>query len=365
MNCHPVNVRSLALALAFGAALPLAAHAGGIPLRVVHDFDNATGWEPVGLAAAPDGSVYGTTTYGGPAFSGTLFRVRGSDYKVMHEFDFRNAGLPINAPTVAPDGTVYGFSADGGTYEHGVAWQWHGAGTFTHVASLQREQSTHGHFALGSDGRLYGIGTGYNGNEDIYAIDPSTREVTSLHLLELADTVGAPLAVDGSTLRGTYEEDRSGSGAVFTLQADGSDYVQPPLPAAMRGLYTSGQVRGADGAWYGYYDGKYGHARLYRQAADGTMTTVHDFGPQSLAGDPLVAQDGRIYVACRYCGADGNGRLFVVDPTTGAADTLHTFTGTEGKLPVGSLVQANDGTIYGLTALGGVNGLGTVFSFRP
>lgn len=365
MNRHPVHTVSLALALAFGAALPLAAQAGGIPLHVVHDFDNDTGWEPVGLAAAPDGSVYGTTSEGGPAFSGTLFRVRGSQYKVMRDFDYRDASHPINAPTVAPDGTVYGFAADGGIYETGVAWQWHGAGTYAHVASLTREQSTHGHFTLGADGRLYGIGTGYNGSEDIYAIDPSTHEVTSLHVLEHSDTVGAPLAIDGSTLRGTYEEDYSGSGAVFTLQVDGSGFAQPPLPKAMKGLYTSGQVRGADGAWYGYFNGKYNHAQLYRQDSDGTMSTVHDFGSQSLAGDPLVAQDGKIYVACAYCGADGNGRLFAVDPATGATDTLHTFTGTDGKLPVGSLVQAADGTIYGLTTLGGANGLGTVYSFRP
>jgi len=351
-------------AIALALALPFTAQAGGVPLRIVHDFDNATGWNPVGLAAAPDGSVYGTTTYGGPAFSGTLFRVRNHQYKVMHDFDYRNAGLPINAPTVAPDGTVYGYSADGGT-DYGVVWQWHGAGTFAHVTSLTREQSTHAHFTLGADGRLYGIGTGYNGNEDIYAIDPAARTVTSLHLLELTDTLGAPLALDGDTVRGTYEENRSGRGASFTLQTDGSGYVEPAQPRKMSGLYQSGQARGLDGGWYGHLWSVDGHVRLYRQAADGTMTTVHDFGSQQLVGDPLVAQDGRLYIACASCDAGGNGRIFVVDPATGVTDTVHTFDGVEGKLPVGSLVQSVDGTIYGMTTLAGANGLGMVYSFRP
>jgi uncharacterized repeat protein (TIGR03803 family) len=41
--------------------------------------------------------------------------------------------------------------------------------------------------------------------------------------------------------------------------------------------------------------------------------------------------------------------------------TLHSFSGTDGSVPTGSLIQASDGLFYGMTMGGGANGRGTVF----
>src|SRR5262252_2221323 len=42
---------------------------------------------------------------------------------------------------------------------------------------------------------------------------------------------------------------------------------------------------------------------------------------------------------------------------------LHSFSGLlgDGSIPMGGLVQASDGTLYGTTALGGAHFMGTVF----
>ena len=45
--------------------------------------------------------------------------------------------------------------------------------------------------------------------------------------------------------------------------------------------------------------------------------------------------------------------------------TLHTFTGTDGGFPLGALVQAPDGNLYGITGGGGTNNNGTVFKISP
>jgi len=45
--------------------------------------------------------------------------------------------------------------------------------------------------------------------------------------------------------------------------------------------------------------------------------------------------------------------------------TLVNFNGTEGPLPLGPLIQAADGNLYGTTLSGGANGYGTVFKVTP
>ena len=56
----------------------------------------------------------------------------------------------------------------------------------------------------------------------------------------------------------------------------------------------------------------------------------------------------------------GFGSVFCVTPG-GAFTNLVLFNNTNGYHPVGVLVQAADGNLYGTTSEGGANGLGTVF----
>jgi uncharacterized repeat protein (TIGR03803 family) len=48
-----------------------------------------------------------------------------------------------------------------------------------------------------------------------------------------------------------------------------------------------------------------------------------------------------------------------------AFTTLHSFSFTDGGFPLAGLVQATDGNLYGTTALGGTDGVGTVFEMTP
>jgi uncharacterized repeat protein (TIGR03803 family) len=45
--------------------------------------------------------------------------------------------------------------------------------------------------------------------------------------------------------------------------------------------------------------------------------------------------------------------------------TLHSFEGRDGQYPYAGLVQATDGSLYGITADGGGDGGGTVFKISP
>ncbi len=97
----------------------------------------------------------------------------------------------------------------------------------------------------------------------------------------------------------------------------------------------------------------YDHAELHAFAgADGAHPTA-----------PLVqASDGFFYGTTSDGGTADFGTVFAMDPS-GHVTTLHSFTGLldDGSTPIGGLIQAPDGYLYGTTSEGGQSGVGTVF----
>jgi uncharacterized repeat protein (TIGR03803 family) len=88
----------------------------------------------------------------------------------------------------------------------------------------------------------------------------------------------------------------------------------------------------------------------------------------------VQATDGNLYGATSVIPLDPDcvtsnclGTIFKIS-TGGEFTTLHSFTGPDGEFPLGGLMQATNGTLYGTTYLGGVtgpyctDGCGTVYS---
>ena len=61
-------------------------------------------------------------------------------------------------------------------------------------------------------------------------------------------------------------------------------------------------------------------------------------------------------------GASGDGTVFEITPA-GTETVLYSFKGgtADGAQPYGSLIQASDGNFYGMTTSGGTNNFGIVF----
>ena len=74
------------------------------------------------------------------------------------------------------------------------------------------------------------------------------------------------------------------------------------------------------------------------------------------------------FESCKYSAGDARLLLAVVATPWAQAQSytvLHSFDNTDGFGPVAGLVQATNGNLYGTTASGGANNVGTIFKITP
>lgn len=93
------------------------------------------------------------------------------------------------------------------------------------------------------------------------------------------------------------------------------------------------------------------------------MTTLHSFDGEDGAGPgaPMIqATDGSFYGITMNGGSNNSGTVFKITPS-GALTTLHSFGSGDGSSLNGPLVQGNDGNFYSTTESGGTSGYGTIF----
>ena len=130
-------------------------------------------------------------------------------------------------------------------------------------------------------------------------------------------------------------------------------------------------VQATDGNLYGttYYGGAGGDGTVFKITPSGSLTTLYNFCLSNgcvtgVAPDaPLIQNiNGNFYgsTASGGAGTGSYGTVFRL-ASGGNLTTLHSFNGKDGNLPVGRLVQATDGNLYGTTEAGGAYGGGTVF----
>ncbi len=101
--------------------------------------------------------------------------------------------------------------------------------------------------------------------------------------------------------------------------------------------------------------------------ATNTMSAVYT-GFTELGGNYgglMVASNGKLYGMSSGGGSYDAGTIYSFDPSTNAFSNLFNFEETRGREPRGSLMQATNGKLYGMTTMGGINGAGVIFSYDP
>jgi uncharacterized repeat protein (TIGR03803 family) len=240
----------------------------------------------------------------------------------------------------------------------------------------------------GADGQLYGaVGLGGKGWGSIIRIDPAspTPGLTTVYAFNGGTDGRYPygallLATDGSFYGTTHEGGASGLGTVFKVTSAGVLTTLVSFSGANGKNPWAGVIEGSDGNFYGttLAGGSADQGTVFRLTPAGALTTLASFnqlnGSQPYGG-LVEGSDGALYGTTSSGGAEAAAlgtlfRLALVPPAgpggtwAGVITTLVSFgapLSTAGAKPLGALLRASDGNLYGATSEGGSLGGGTVF----
>jgi uncharacterized repeat protein (TIGR03803 family) len=122
---------------------------------------------------------------------------------------------------------------------------------------------------------------------------------------------------------------------------------------------------------YGMTDsgGVYGKGIIFSyNISDSAETDLHDFGSNTDGtypfGSLIQANNGLLYGMTSHGGVHGKGIIFSYNILDSTETDLHDFDDTDGQYPYGSLIQASDSMFYGMTSSGGLYNYSTIFSFN-
>ena len=113
-----------------------------------------------------------------------------------------------------------------------------------------------------------------------------------------------------------------------------------------------------------------GASDLNAQVTFEVVADLGSIGGAAPLGGVIRGADGALYgVTSEGGGADNCGVVYRLDPT-GALTSIHEFSRAEGCQPVGELALGPDGSLYGVTYVGGsvdprLHALGTIYRIEP
>jgi len=267
------------------------------------------------------------------------------------------------------------------------------AQTYTALHSFDGTDGASPRWSLvqGLDGNLYGTtvaGGGTTNPGTVFKITP-TGTVTTLHSFcaetnctdGFSPASGVVLATNGEFYGVTYSGGANcapgGCGTIFSVTSSGTLTTIYSFCAEISctdGNHpNAGLVQASNGYLYGTtsYGGATNQGTVFKITPSGTLTTIHSFdGTDGLFPSGPLVQDTNGYLygttsqGGAYCNVTGCGTVFRMTPS-GTLTTLYSFNGTDGQNPVGALVQATNGYLYGATSGGGANSHGTIFKMTP
>jgi uncharacterized repeat protein (TIGR03803 family) len=395
-------------------------------LNTVVSFSGTNGTAPyAGLIFDADGNLLGTTISGGPTNQGTVFEIKAdrstatgyaSTPTTLATFNGSNGANPYARLTIDVHGNLFGTTEFGGAYNRGTVFEipvdnttaTGYASTPTTLVSFNQTDGANpiDGSIFDAQGNLFGTtragGPVNDGTVFELKVDNTTATgyaSTPMTLVTFNGSDGADphasLAFDahGNLFGTTFGGGAFGQGTVFEIKVDSSaatGYASTPTTlvsfnGSNGALPTSSVIFDAEGNLLGasYAGGHspcwYDCGTVYELKVDNTTATGYASTPTTLVS--FNGSNGALPVASLIFDAHGNlfgttfeggasnvGTLFEVkvDNTTAtgyesAPTTLVTFNGGNGRYPVASLIYDTHGNLFGTTESGGTTDNGTVF----
>jgi uncharacterized repeat protein (TIGR03803 family) len=185
---------------------------------------------------------------------------------------------------------------------------------------------------------------------------------------------GGAFTVSGSTFFGTTSGGGNvNDGAVFKMNLDGSGYG---LLHSFTGSLTDGaipygslEIAGTSLFGFSLGGGSASNGVVFKLNSDGTAFGLpHSFtGTSSDGAGPLgspIQSGGLLYGMTSQGGTGNKGTVFRMNLDGTGFAVLHSFGGPDGQDPSYSKLLFSGNKLYGMTASGGANGAGCVFSLN-
>ena len=378
----------------------------------IHDFTGSDGKLPVGtLTMDAAGNLYGTTSSGGINENGTVFKMtrHGSNWILTTLYKFTGGSdgwAPCGGVTIGPDGALYGSTSDSACYPDGQYCEYgQGCGTvFRLTPPPTRPASTMSpwiktvlyHFAGGTDGtaplskvvfdsagNLYGttsnggvhndacdVSYGLMGCGTVYKLTHSNGGWTEtiLHAFNIGAGEGAEpysevtLDAAGNIYGTTYY-----GPAVYALSPSGSG---GPITSCGYGNNTTAGVVFDNAGNLFFAPQAAGYVEIYELMPIRNGWQCIDLYAEFWAGpydSMIIDSAGNLYGTDQF-GTGQNGDVFEMPLTDQGYGfrLLYQFRGgDDGYGPKNGLVRGVDGTLYGETFQGGVDGWGVIFQITP
>jgi uncharacterized repeat protein (TIGR03803 family) len=139
---------------------------------------------------------------------------------------------------------------------------------------------------------------------------------------------------------------------------------------------TAPLMQATDGNFYGTTSGggSHGFGTVFQMTSKGKLKTIYSFdnvnGARPMAA-LIQGSDGNFYGTTSAggdlttCSGNGCGVVFQLTPS-GKIKVLHNLNGTtDGSDPLGGVLAATDGKLYGVTAVEATTGDGTLYELTP
>jgi uncharacterized repeat protein (TIGR03803 family) len=363
-------------------------YGGTASLGVVFSMDRISGSEKVlysflggadgagpnaGVILDPAYNIYGTTTYGGAANSGVIYKLDGTNHEtVLYSFTGGNDGrYPYAGVIRDANGNLYG-AASSASQSAGVIYKLDPAGNQTVLYSFQGDAN--GEYPTGNllrdpQGNLYGTTQkGGNSYGVVFKLD-AAGQLTVIHRFGGPDGshpyAGLILNAKGHLCGTTSSGGAVSEGVVFTLDGAGNETVLYDFPGPGDGRQPSGVALDSADNLYGTATegGSAGHGIVFSVDTEGHESILYNFKGKADGGYPrtgvAVGSAGMLFGTTSEGGVGQNGVVYQVD-IAGRETVLHSFTYADGANPNGVIVDA-DGNIYGTTFQGGSANAGVVF----
>jgi uncharacterized repeat protein (TIGR03803 family) len=349
----------------------------GGTLTFLHQFTGVDGANPIGALLEVHGNFYGTTWSGGAFDRGAVFKVSpDGSFVHLHSFDGGSGGgLPRAALVQGLDGNLYGTTSSGGTsLNDGTIFRMTPEGAVTTLHQFLGLGGAGGEHPCspliqGADGNLYGMA----GIVFKLTLD---GQFTALYsppgVGRLSRSSGALVKGQDGRLYGTAADGGdTNQGTIFAVTEAGEGSVLYSFAESIEGQHPVGAlIQAGDGAFYGVTSrgGTRGRGTVFRMSAVGAVTVLHTFvGGSTDGADPVGSLirgfDGSFLGITTGGGVFDGGTVFEMT-SDGVVTVLHHFAGGSvggGASAPSSLIQGNDGNLYGTTSRGGAFDRGTVF----